>query len=773
VSESLRLLVFALAYLVLFVVLGSGPAAALGRRWPARVALAPLAGLALAMSTLASVAEYVSMRTAALGLLVPAVIVSSGWAVHACRQDPTGLEPREWLPPALVSVGALLLALLPGLLRRTVGPVSLSIADAWLYIQSDLWLQDHSLHDPVPAHAFRDDLSLAYGHAVAQPGLRIGASALNAAVSTLLRVSPDETHLALLGAIFALLPTVIWCLARAVGVARRPAALGAMLGLSPAALTLVGDSALANLCGLVLAPTSLVLVACCIRREDTRLALLSGLCCAGTSAAFPEFVPPTALAGLLMFVSAAGGRLWARRVSTTGVLRALVRLAVVLTVWLALAGLPTVRSWFYLTKQLARESPRFATLPQWEVGLGTGAAWAWGVLHLYEFVLPGQQPTAPPWLALLVAGGMSVFVTVGLGRSRPAGRDLVLSAVAATVALGLYAAHRYGNGACGYCLWKALTLLTPFVGTGLALSLDSLMSAQHARRWSALRRGLLLAVCGLEALALIRSHASLFGCFQRSEAVLPTNLRRVAAAARGLPRPATILIEGAAAAGAPWFMVPATYYLLRGPGVHVSFDARDWADYLGPTRPFEEYFGDYRYVLTAFPGVHSERRVVARDGPYALLERAAIDVAIGRTGPALEVPAGADPVPWLTRPFELWISSPEHREAALSIVSFVPAGRSITWSFRKGGSVVPAIGTGDGSQICVGLMLEPGTIVVDVVSTVTAAPKHPAVRVDTSLPPLDSVGLAAIRARFGSCAVPGPGDGLDIGNATSESAPHW
>ena len=94
--------------------------------------------------------------------------------------------------------------------------------------------------------------------------------------------------------------------------------------------------------------------------------------------------------------------------------------------------------------------------------------------------------------------------------------------------------------------------------------------------------------------------------------------------------------------------------------------------YLLVPAPFDRFYSSrYGYVFSGFAGLESGRRPLATRGTYTVAERAPIDVAVVRTGYSIDPADGARAIPWVTVPFEFWISSspsndcqPSHRPAA-------------------------------------------------------------------------------------------------------------
>ena len=70
-------------------------------------------------------------------------------------------------------------------------------------------------------------------------------------------------------------------------------------------------------------------------------------------------------------------------------------------------------------------------------------------------------------------------------------------------------------------------------------------------------------------------------------------------------------------------------------------------------------------MLSAFPGVRSDRKPLAIRGEYGLFRRAPTDVAVVGASTAIDPNAGRDAIPWLLNPVQLWISSTRAERAGV------------------------------------------------------------------------------------------------------------
>jgi hypothetical protein len=320
--------------------------------------------------------------------------------------------------------------------------------------------------------------------------------------------------------------------------------------------------------------------------------------------------------------------------------------------------------------------------------------------------------------------------------------------------LGLLAYDRYQSGHCEYCLWKSLTFMLPFLGVGLALGLDAIWGFGWWR--TALRIGVTaLAVVGVAV--VLRTDAKLVRALAHSPAAGATGLRKLDDAHVPLPDNSEVLVEGAEATYAPKWTVPEAYYAARSlddarPSLAL---ARDDALYLGAgagTPPGKFYDPHYRHVLSAFPGVRSDRKPLAIRGEYGLFQRAPTDVAVVGASTAIDPNAGRDAIPWLLSPVQLWISAQRpgragvlvrlrHGESARPLLQLSEVGNPLTTFHSR-----------DRSQVCVEVALAKGlTILTAEPDYPTQPPSSRATEEDPLPAPPKLLGIDGIEVLSGGC----------------------
>jgi hypothetical protein len=722
-AEALRLAGTSGAFLLALSALGAGPAAALGSGLRARAALAPLLGLALAASLLVSAGALVSARTATWALLAPLTAASLLWAaIYLRRRSPKG-EGGDLILPAGLAVIGIVIAILPGLLGGTVGPLSLTHFDVWAYAPASDWLGSQTISDPLPVLAERFDTQLGLGWALTDCGCRLGPTEVQASGATLLGTGPDQVNLAFLGVLYGLLPASIWFAARNLGVGRWPAAFGSAFGLSPAILLFVADSTLGTLSGLVVLP-ALVALAFGAPGCDLRRVVLSGVLLGGLIALYPEYLGAFAMLsalGLLCALATAAARRELSRDHLLGTAAPLAGTALTAAI-VAPVALQRAISYFGQIGDLQIELPRYLS-PE-NIG-----AWAFGVLHLYELRRFDDLGWLAMALALLIPLALAGLGVYGMLKAPSRAAFCVAGPIAVAGALAIWVYFHYGDRHCTYCLFKSLTFALPFAGLAIAFGAEAVGFRPP-------RRAPLALLAGVALLALVRSDAALTHAQDLSTARIAEDERGLVGAADGLAgAEPEILLEGMDATAVPSFSLPAAYQLTRDGGARISYDAGSAAAIaLLRLLPASRYYDPgYRYVVTTYPGIHSGRRLISRHGLYALMRRSPIDVAVMRPGWALDPAEGAEAVPWLQGPVRLVVASPVAGPASLRLGFAGPQAATTAITVRGQGVRVEA--SDAQFPVCVPLRLRSG------LTTLTLTP-HFAAGHPTLWPALRGVGVA-------------------------------
>jgi hypothetical protein len=749
----LHVLLYGAAFLVVFTMIGSGPTLRLGRQLPAPFVLAPVLGLALSAAVLSTVAPVLSMAVAAWVVLIPAALLSAAWALAQSR-----LLPRpnvvDVVVPVTAGTAGFLLAALPALVRNTLGPFGITAFDALGYIQTDTWLEHHTTRD-VPTGQAAHDLTLLYGHASTTGGVRIGVSLIGASAGNLLHISPDESTLPLLVALFALLPIVIWFVARLLGAGRLAAALGAAFGLSPALLSLIADSAMANLAGLALIPPLIALTArAVLGRPRFAEVALAALLLAGLVAIFPEFLPPVAAVLALIVIAkfVVEGR--RGRLSWSGFRRSVAPVLGVVLPAIIISPVAATRAIDYL-RLVAGAGENFDSLPLRHLSRENVLPWAFGTLHLYQLPRFSLLSGLEQKLVLALAAALSLLVLMTLLSRRLLTTVVVFAPIAVASVWGLTAYRRYQHHMCEYCLWKSLTFMLPFLGIGVATGASALWS--RARRYRDFREvGAVLLLVSLAGLAgLAHGDYGVLRAEYETPASVPEDLREVVNDVH-LPSRAGLFLEAADASAAPPWSLPETYFLARHTGSReLSYASEGNASaYLAASAVV--YSPGYEYVLTPFSGMHTDRKLVKRVGAFGVYRRARFDAAVVDSGWSMDSSEGTRAVPWITGPFQLWISTPVKRTLSLRLDLTGPAAGQTSFTFSADGKPVAVAGTKDRRHLCVTVpasgmstkLLAQPAFTTPVVFPARATEQQP-----IGTPP-KLLGLAGLHVRAGSCGSP-------------------
>ena len=758
-TSQLTLVAYCAGYLAILTALGSGPALALTRSLlpTPPLLIAPCLGVALAGAGLVSVWPWMTMETAAWAVLLPACLLSLAWAAASLRRDGVGDVRELALPGAFAAIG-LLMAILPGLLRGTLGPTTLLVHDAWGYIPIDEWMRTSRESTAPTPFTVRWDVAGVHGWDATQHGARVGVSAINATVSTLFGTSPDQTHLALTAVLFALVPVSIWIVARAIGIGRVGACFGAAFGLSPAIFSMVADSTLANLTAAVLIAPLVLIAGLAAARGGFSACAIAGLLIGGLISIYPEYLTPTAGVGaiaavVLIVVRVREGsftRAWLR----TLIPRYAVTTVAIVVVW----WVPVHRAWVYLSQLTNANQPAFAGLPPRWLTLSDIGAWAFGVLHIYQLQRFALLSTSREALAIVLPILLALLVLWGSTRLGLWRAILLLAPVAVSIPLALEAQDRYQGGHCEYCAWKALTYTLPFLAIGVAAGSDRIWQAlrRHRDRWRliAVAAGV-VPLAGVAALAY--ANQRLGTATYESRAALSTNLRDVAEDVGRLATPRRVLIDAPDADYAAPFQLPAAYFLLRESSeTFISFDASGVApSYLGPFHlPLTEFYSPtYDYVLTPFAGMATGRRVIEQHGNFALERRRPVDVTLARSGWTLDANQGAEAIPWVQGQFLIWIASPKRQQVGVRVSLDRPLQDDATLTFSRNGRPLRVVRTADGAELCVPLQVAAGKTPL-LVSPQFDAPPPPISRATESDPlpsPSRAIGLAGLRAGTDAC----------------------
>ncbi len=619
------------AFLLLLLALGSGPAAYLPERFDAisRLAMAPLLGFCVGMSVTTTLVEFWSANSTHW-ILVPVCAASlalAAWRIRRARPW-RSMAPRKLIAVNVVQVlivglvvaGPLTLVLHE---RHTVGPAVFTYTDVDGYVAEQDGEATRSAHDATDAWnnakrgaaTFPNLTQYNWGFR-AQYDQNLDATPLDASVAGILGLGATDTFdpflimILLCGAL-----GVFACVRYATQSSTWAAALAAALFGGPFFLELFYDTYQAAICGLALVIPLLVLWFEALRTRHRASLVLCALVLSAFLTVYPLFVPLVGLAAIAVFAWLA---LKARRSGAplTPYLRSIgLRLLVLAVLAIAFEPVAFVRDLTYAKGIIENTIPlprvsyhlRVAQLP----GLLLQTRGFWNMSSLgssfKQLVLGGFVP--------LVFIGVIVY---GLRRYRLALGLVALAAICALVAEYSFASQH----SCTYCAERNLLPLAPIGIVLLALGIYALsLAGWRLAPWLAAAAALLviLAVGQRTRVELDRYSSQSYFLDSGNRAVLskvPRTRRAIALEGYGMTlsaqaEEALVYFLANERLHNPVSLVTAVSY---GPGLaYLTFDGAS-----GPWPPFDP---NYLYVLTRFGGVRTSRRVIARDGPFALEAR--------------------------------------------------------------------------------------------------------------------------------------------------------
>jgi hypothetical protein len=613
--------------LVVLALLGAGPASLLSARFDgaSRVALAPVLGFCAGTCLTTTLLQFFAANDTYL-VLVAAMVVSVAFAVGRTLEttDRTWISLRDaaQLLVVCVAVIAPLTAVLHE--RHTVGPAAYYFTDVDNYVGTQQAAGTTSLHDARQQwidsarsggrFANLTDRSYAF---LADFGSNLDATPLHANVNALLGKSAIDTFAPFL--IVLLLIGGLGAFAAVRYILERPSWMAALAGAlfgGPLFLELWFDNFQAAIIALALLLPAVVLGTDAVRTPRRGNLALIALVMACFITVYPLFIPPlvaiavAALAWRAVVDRRAGAS--PGSIVSTLALPALVTavltvvfdpVAVVRTVGyyntLAHGGVPLPRVGFKLPPDV---------LPGWL--LQTREFWFLTPLNVGGF----KQIL----LGALIPLVLLAFAVVAVRRHRVALALLGLAAIVAVLAYGAYASQ----DACTYCGERYLLALAPILAVLLAVGLAVALGSP-SRMWKVVGIGgvvLVVAAVGQRTRVELDRFADTSYFFDTANR----------SALQALPADGKPLqVEGYWAGPSAQAEQPLAYHLATnraGSRVSLSLgsaagNALQYLDFGQVLPPGPEFHADYRYVLTRFSGVATDRRLIVRRGPVSLLER--------------------------------------------------------------------------------------------------------------------------------------------------------
>ncbi|HUZ19078.1 MAG TPA: hypothetical protein VMU75_00715, partial [Acidimicrobiales bacterium] len=729
--------------LAVIAALGSWPATFLPRRFGgvARLAMAPVLGLCAGTGVFTTLVWFVPASDTYW--LVPLLGAASlaGWTSRAARGGP---RPKgRHAPHAELAAEAEATARprharrirrgLVGLLqilvvcvavagpityafavRQSVGPVGYYVGDAQGYVAETDGMQHQSIRQAVQLHqsapenpnsTYWSNISQKYWSDYANGVQEMDATPLSANLNELVGLGASDTQSSYL---------IAFLLAGALGVyaamryaTRRASWAGVLAGAlfgGAFFLQLFFDGSEGAITGLAVIVPLGVLVAEALRSPRLPTLVLLALLTSGLVALYPLFVPAMVIGVLLTGAVLLAWRLRRGRIALRSVgVAALSAVSVggLAAVFNLVATSRAVQYWLHVLHGTFGSSG----LPQYGF-LKTGVipSWLYQARQFYDLAQPGGTLLARIGLTIVVPVLLTVVLATGLRRHVLAW--LLLAVLAGASALGAY--ERVRN-ACGYCADRNLLPIGAIVAFLVCVGIAALVAS--ASWW--LRGAGVLAACVAIAAVGPTAYSSLMR-YRDGSYFLEPAVRTVIA---HLPSKGVVELESFGESSDPSVEMGLVYMFAEERAwnrvsLPADYNENGSLIYLdGGALPLTgpEYRPDYRYVMTAIAGVHTARRVLARDGAVALQERVAVldvtpdyglNVASSRTDP------GGIPRlnPYNPAPIKLIVTGASSQRVFVNLRFYVAAGRRRVTSPAESGtpsSKITAHQVGRALAVCV------------------------------------------------------------------------
>jgi hypothetical protein len=625
------------ALAAVLLLIGAGPATLLSPRFDgaSRFALAPVLGFCLGTCVTTTLLEFAPVGDT-YWILIPLATASTGFAAWRTLRAQRRVR---WVPRAALRDVAQILVVCIAVAaplnyalheRHTVGPAAYTYTDVDNYVALQDVAKTTSLadgrrmwkHYERTGERFAELGDVPYA-LIAFLGTNLDATPIGANVTALLGLGASDTNSPFL--IVLLLSAALAafaCVRRVTRSSSWVAVLAGALFGGPFFLELWFDSYQAAIVALALILPALVLGWEALDdRRPANLALFA-LVLAATLSVYPLFVPLLAVVGGLAILWRG---LTARRAGENigAFARGLVApIAAVIAMTVAFNVIGLRRDITYYQKLLNDEIP----LPRvgFKLPLDILPGWLLQTREFWYMPSLGIGGFKQILLGALIPAALAVFVVIGVIRHR-----FAIALVALGALCGIAAIYAYSSeDNCTYCAERYLLPLAPMLAVLLALGLFTVLRAP-SWRWRALgAAGALLAVVAVGQRARIELDRFIDGSY-----FMDTANRGVLAK---LPRDrGAVHVEGYGASVFAQAEQPLVYHLAseRAPGrVSISLgsnvgNALSYLNFGVVQPPGPEFHADYRYVLTRFPGVQTDRQVIVRSGGIALQQRTqALDV---------------------------------------------------------------------------------------------------------------------------------------------------
>lgn len=619
----LELVVRETALLVLLAAVGAGAVVLLpatvdrATRW----ALAPAYGLAIAACVFTTTILRVPAHKSAW-LLVVLVLASLAFAAW---RSGTGTSLRTMAssihPPVrdTLQIGAIILVVLfafnaPLAARDSTGPIGgYRVADTVGYINEIDGMRVESLHGASLQKPPWRDLSLEYWVGIAGHDQELGSDTVvaNAAVLLGLRTtalySPYVIILILVGALAA------FAAVRQVTGTRSWWAISAgLLFAGPFFHTLLMDGSIGAISGLVLVVPTLAAGWLAVDGGRWMDCVLCGLMLAGLQTMYPLFIPHIAILAAAVLLVLLVMRAYRRALTSMIVRAAVLRLGLVVVLAAALTPVAFERNLRFWASIL-KGSFSFVGLPVYDLPVGVVPGWLaqtrvfYDLPHLSTLAFSGVVSSIVLPLALIAV------IIAGILRHRVTAASLLIVAAAAALA------YKTSSGEhCSYCTQRNLLVASPVLMVLVGIGLVALAGRGRAVRTGAAGIAILAAIV-IAGKTVITADQQQDGAY-----ALDHQVNDVVA---HLPTDSPVQMEGFGQGSLAPMEEPLVYERINEQtpqqvSIYAATDDASGLEYLGGTRPIGvEFLPDYRYVITRFSSIRTDRRTLRRSGPIALQER--------------------------------------------------------------------------------------------------------------------------------------------------------
>lgn len=668
--------------------------------WGSRLALAPAFGLAVGAALTTTVFGFMSMGVATWVVVLPVIVASVIVAFVRLRRQRIRLDAGAARQAAALVALVLVVATafnLPLAMRNSLGPIAYQVYDAPGYGVQGYEYSKHRMGDLKPFSKFDQgpDLTIRYAAYQVAQNNQIGYDTVVSSANTIFGWRFMSTQTGYMIALILVGALGVFAAVRAftARLGLWPALLGGALLAGPFFFQLYMDGSQGALSGLALLPP--VAVGGYRSLAGRRMAeiLLWALLLAGFQTAYPYFVPPlvagaVAVIAVLLYLAYRSSGVRRLHLGRGGLL-----LGLVIVLALLLSPVATARTVTYWHDILKTHFALSAGLPKFHLPVSVLPSY---VLQTQEFYF--LPPVLHSGIQHVVTEGLAplgLLVVIGFGMWRFPWTLVLVPVAGAAALLAIYYQHKYN---CSYCVQRSLLPVAPLGAVAVGVGLGALWSARE--RWLQL-----LAVAAGLATVVVVGHLTSVEIRRTHDgaAITPPQLSAILPAAHEARGP--IYFEAIGQTLQAPLDEPVTYHTVNevsSQRMAISTEANDFNGlaYLGGVRPSGQWYTpDFDWVVTRIPSVHTDRQVVARDGPFALeRRRSPFDITV-TSGVAVDTAwRDSQGVPWVFAPLNFWVSAKSSKPAWALISLQGPAASKVRVTQPKHFRLVSR--TADSLSVC-------------------------------------------------------------------------